>query len=288
MAKYLIGDVQGCDAALEKLLQKIDYSPSRDVLFLLGDLVNRGGQCEAVLKRLVGYGNSVVCVLGNHDLHFLALAHGVRAIHKTDTLQHVLDAPQLPHYTHWLRHQHMAHWEDSILMVHAGVLPTWNVQTTLSLAGEVESQLRGSGKDVTNFLKHMYGETPKKWNDELTKNNRLRTITNALTRLRFCTIQGEMDFDSKESANQAPPNLIPWFDVPNRATADVVVAFGHWSTLGWLHGRSDVYSLDGGCVWGGCLHAYQFFSNGRSPILHSIDCVDFGLRLGETGMKKSF
>lgn len=256
---YLIGDVQGCDAALQTLLDTIAFSPSRDTLYLLGDLVNRGPDSAGVLRRLMGYGDAARCLLGNHDLHLLAIDHGVRKPHRKDTLDGVLLAPDRQAMLHWLRHQRMAFLlnpgsASQILLVHAGVLPAWTAAQTMALAMEVETMLQSDQRDA--FFQTMYGNTPTTWCDQLTGTDRLRVIVNALTRLRFCTAHGEMEFEAKEGANSAPSGYMPWFDVPGRLTANTTVAFGHWSTLGWL-GRRNVLSLDTGCVWGGALSALR-------------------------------
>ncbi len=265
MSLYLIGDVQGCDDALQRLLATISFSPSRDTLYLLGDLVNRGPQSAAVLRRIMRYGNAAQSVLGNHDLHLLALAHGVRQASRSDTLGDILLASDRDAMLNWLRWQRMAMLESvdghALLMVHAGVLPQWSATKTMALAGEVETILRGQG--LGDFLHQMYGNEPDQWHDALTGADRLRVIVNALTRLRFCDAQGRMDYDSKEGAATAPSGYMPWYEVPSRQTADIAVAFGHWSTLGWL-GRSDVLSLDTGCVWGGCLSALRVGGAGPS------------------------
>jgi bis(5'-nucleosyl)-tetraphosphatase (symmetrical) len=258
MALYLIGDVQGCDSALQRLLNTISFSPSRDTLYLLGDLVNRGPDSAAVLRRLMGFGASAQCLLGNHDLHLLAASVGARRPSRKDTLGSVLQAPDREAMLAWLRQQHMAflleHQNHSYLMVHAGVLPGWTAGQTLALAGEFEAVLRGP--DLGEFLHQMYGNSPNRWDDTLQGVDRLRMIVNALTRLRFCTPDGVMEFDTSDGAHAAPPGYMPWFEVPGRQTADVTVAFGHWSTLGWLD-RNDLFALDSGCVWGGCLSALR-------------------------------
>lgn len=256
MALYLIGDVQGCDQALGRLLDSLAFSPSRDTLYLLGDLVNRGPDSLAVLRRVMAYGDAARCLLGNHDLHLLALAHGIRPAHRSDTLAGVLHAPDRPAVLDWLRQQPLARLENfhgqDTLMVHAGVLPGWSAIKTIALAKEVQAELQGP--DLPAFLQHMYGNTPTRWNEALQGPDRWRVVVNALTRLRFCSAQGEMELASKEGAARAPAGYLPWFDVPQRQTASLTVAFGHWSTLGW-QGRPDVLALDTGCVWGGCLSA---------------------------------
>ena len=270
MALYLIGDVQGCDAALGRLLDTLAFSPSRDRLVLLGDLVNRGPQSLAVLRRMVALEGAAACLLGNHDLHLLAVAQGVRKPHRSDTVADVLHAPDRAALLDWLRQRPLALRERGVLMVHAGVLPQWSAARTLQLAGEVEAVLRGA--DWAVFLHQMYGNQPDQWHDGLQGAARLRVIVNALTRLRFCSADGRMEFDTKDrDADGAPPGFMPWFDVPGRATADEVVAFGHWSTLGWL-ARPDLISLDTGCVWGGALSAARIGDAGRERQLIQVRC----------------
>jgi bis(5'-nucleosyl)-tetraphosphatase (symmetrical) len=258
MALYMIGDVQGCNGALQRLLNVISYSPSRDTLYFLGDLVNRGPDSAGVLRRLMSYGASAQCILGNHDLHLLAAAFGARRPSRKDTMDGVLKAPDRHAMLEWLRHQRMAillHSPGSTcLMVHAGVLPSWTATKTIALAREVEAVLRSA--ELPDFLHQMYGNAPAQWSDSLSGVNRLRVIVNALTRLRFCTAAGEMEFSVSDGPSAAPAGYLPWFDVPGRQSASVQVAFGHWSTLGWLD-RPDVLSLDTGCVWGGRLSALR-------------------------------
>ena len=255
MGLYLIGDVQGCDAPLGRLLEEIDFSPSRDRLVLLGDLVNRGPDSAAVLRRLMALDGAAQCLLGNHDLSLLAVAQGHRPPHRNDTLDGILRAPDREAMLAWLRRQHMALHEHGLLMVHGGVLPQWDVAQVLSLAREVEAVLRGPQLD--GFLAGMYGNEPDAWDDALDGTARLRVVVNALTRLRFCTRDGRMQLKASGTPDQAPPGAVPWFDVPGRRTADATVAFGHWSTLGLLL-RPDVIGLDTGCVWGGCLSALRY------------------------------
>lgn len=261
MALYLIGDVQGCDEALGRLLACVGFSPSRDRLVVLGDLVNRGPDSLAALRRMMALGNAAQCLLGNHDLHLLGVAHGARAPHRSDTLSALLAADDQPALLDWIIQRPLALRECGVLMVHAGVLPDWTAAQTLALAREVEAVLRGSG--LSDFLHAMYGNQPDQWHGTLTGTDRLRVIVNALTRLRFCTAEGRMEFDTKDSAALAPPGFMPWFDVPNRRTADDVVAFGHWSTLDRLD-RSDVLALDTGCVWGGALSAVRLDARGAT------------------------
>ena len=256
MALYLIGDVQGCDAALGQLLDTVAFSPSRDRLIVLGDLVNRGPASLAALRRLVALGDAAQTLLGNHDLHLLGLACGVRRPHRLDTATDVLAAPEREALLRWLRQRPLAWREHDVLMVHAGVLPSWTCAQTLALAAEVQAVLRSA--DWADFLQQMYGNEPDRWQGDLQGADRLRVIVNALTRLRFCTPDGRMEFATKEGgAAAAPPGYLPWFDVPGRRTAGEVLAFGHWSTLGWIENRPTLLSLDTGCVWGGCLTAVR-------------------------------
>ena len=271
MALYLIGDVQGCDSALGRLLDVIDFSPSRDRLVLLGDLVNRGPQSLAVLRRMVALGDAAACVLGNHDLHLLAVSQGVRKPHRSDTVADILAAPDREALLTWLRHRPLALQAQGVLMVHAGVLPQWTAARALQLAAEVERVLQGA--DWSVFMHQMYGNEPDQWHDGLQGAARLRVIVNALTRLRFCTADGRMEFATKDrAADDAPPGHMAWFDVPGRQTATDVVAFGHWSTLGWLD-RPDVIALDTGCVWGGCLSAVRLGATALDRELIQVQCA---------------
>lgn len=266
---YLIGDLQGCCDAFERLLERVDFSPSRDRLYLLGDLANRGPATLATLRRLVGLGDTATCLLGNHDLHLLAVAHGTRKPSKGDTLDDVLDAVDRPAIVDWLRHQRLALFEHGWLMVHAGVVPQWDLDTTLALAGEIETRLQAP--DLSDFLAVMYGNDPDRWDPALAGDARLRFAINVLTRLRFCAADGTIDLHSKDGQGEAPPGLYRWFDVPGRLTAGVPVAFGHWSTLGLID-RPDLLSLDTGCVWGGQLTAMRVGPRGEREGLFQVPC----------------
>ncbi|HEY5800720.1 MAG TPA: symmetrical bis(5'-nucleosyl)-tetraphosphatase [Burkholderiaceae bacterium] len=253
MTTYAIGDLQGCWPQAEQLLYKIAEAAPGARLVLAGDLVNRGPHSLAALRAVRALGERAVVVLGNHDLHLLALAHGIRAPHRDDTLTDILDAPDSAELLDWLRRQKLAVFEAGHLIVHAGVLPQWDVATTLALAAEVEAALQSP--NWGDFLRQMYGNTPARWDDRLQGADRLRCIVNALTRMRFCSLDGEIDFTLKESAGgEAPAHLYPWFDVPGRATANARVVFGHWSAHGLML-RDDAVALDSGCVWGGQLSA---------------------------------
>ena len=276
MALYLIGDVQGCDAALERLLQTIAFSPSRDRLLLLGDLVNRGPASLAVIERVMALGDAAQAVLGNHDLHLLGVAVGARRAGRRDTLQDILQAPHRDALLDWLRQRPLALAEHGVLMVHAGVLPAWTLEQTLALAGELQTALRGPG--WRDFLHEMYGNQPDQWSESLSGSARLRVIVNALTRLRFCTAEGRMEFDTTSAPGSpkgraaAQAGYLPWFDVPERRTAGSVIAFGHWSTLGWQAERPDLISLDTGCIWGGHLSAVRLGRTARERELIQVRC----------------
>ena len=260
---YLIGDLQGCDDAFERLLAQIGFSPSRDHLTLLGDLVNRGPASLAVLRRVRGLGHAADALLGNHDLHLLAVAHGVRREHAGDTLRPILDAPDREAWLDWVRQRPLALQREGWLCVHAGVAPAWSAAQTLALAGEVEQMLRGPG--LAEFLPQMYGNQPALWHDGLQDGERWRHIINVLTRIRFVHPDGTLDFKTKDGAGSAPPGLVPWFEHPGRASAASPIAFGHWSTLGLIN-RPDLLSLDTGCVWGGALSAARV-DGGRREIV---------------------
>ena len=275
MSLYLIGDLQGCNTPFHRLLEKIDFSPSRDTLYLLGDLVNRGPDSLGVLRTLAALGDAAQCLLGNHDLHLLAIWHGVRKPGRKDTAQSVLQASDGPALLDWLRHRAMAIHRHGWLMVHAGVLPQWTTAQTMALAGEVEQALRGP--ELKDFLSTMYGNAPVQWRDELEGADRLRVVVNALTRLRFCTVEGEMEFASSEGADKAPSGYKPWFELPSRATREQVMAFGHWSTLvtdtpGATGLRHNTLPLDTGCVWGGCLTAARLGVNAGQFELIQVPC----------------
>jgi bis(5'-nucleosyl)-tetraphosphatase (symmetrical) len=264
MTTYVIGDLQGCCGQLQALLDKIHAATPEPQLVFVGDLVNRGPQSLATLRLVRSMGNSARTVLGNHDLHLLAAAHGIRKPHRSDTIDDILNAPDRDELLDWLRQQPLVLSIKDYLIVHAGVMPQWTPQQVLSLAAEVEAVLRGP--DWTDFLRQMYGNTPARWDDSLQGMDRLRCIVNAMTRMRFCKPDGEMDF-SKEGPEATPPGTMPWFDVPGRRTATTPIVFGHWSTLGLLL-RPDVIALDTGCIWGGKLTALRL--DDRSIL--QVDC----------------
>ena len=254
MAIYAVGDVQGCYVELARLLEDIRFDPAADDLWLVGDLVNRGPGSLEVLRLVKSLGDSAITVLGNHDLHLLAVAEGIGELHRTDTLDQVLAAPDRDELLHWLRSQRMLHAQDGYVLVHAGLLPQWSVAQATSLAHEVEAALRSD--DYATFLARMYGNNPHSWDDGLTGYKRLRVIVNAFTRMRICTKEGEMEFKFKSEVKNIPAGYLPWYDVPERKSRDATVIFGHWSALGLLR-RKDVIALDTGCLWGGPMSAIR-------------------------------
>ena len=260
---YLIGDLQGCCDAFERLLEKIDFSPSRDRLHLLGDLVNRGPASLATLERLINLGDAAQCLLGNHDLHLLAVSVGARKPHRSDTFGDVLASPRRAAMLDWLRHRPLAARAQGWLLVHAGVVPQWDAALTLALAAEVQAVL--AGPEMADFLQQMYGNDPDHWNPALAGVRRWRLVLNVLTRIRYCTPGGTLEFETKAGSGNPPPGHLAWFDVPGRATAGVPIAFGHWSTLG-LQNRPDLLALDTGCVWGGALTAVRV-DGGRREVV---------------------
>ncbi|MDE1948049.1 MAG: symmetrical bis(5'-nucleosyl)-tetraphosphatase [Burkholderiales bacterium] len=266
---YLVGDVQGCDGALARLLDLCAFSPSRDRMVVLGDLVNRGPHSLAVLRRLRALGDAAVCLLGNHDLHLLAVAAGVRPLHRSDTLAEILAAPDREAWIDWVRARPLAWRESGWLCVHAGLAPQWNGATTLALAAEVQALLAGPA--LGRFLPRMYGNEPRRWRDGLEGDDRTRFVINTLTRMRFCEADGTLDFKTKDGAADPPPGLMPWFEVPGRASAGEPIAFGHWSTLGLVK-RPDLLGLDTGCVWGGALSAARI-DGGRRELIQ-VPCAE--------------
>lgn len=254
MATYAIGDLQGCLDPLQSLLRQIDFDPARDRLWFTGDLVNRGPQSLAALRFVRDLGDCAITVQGNHDLHLLALSEGQGKVRADDTLASILDAPDRDELLGWLRHRPMLHTEGEYVLVHAGLLPAWSVTQARDLAAEVEAQLRGPAH--REFFAQLYGSKPDRWDDALRGPDRLRVIVNAMTRMRFCTPAGVMEFQTKGEAANPPPGFMPWFDVPQRASRDATVVFGHWSALG-LHQRPNLLGLDTGCVWGGRLTAVR-------------------------------
>ena len=254
MALYAIGDIQGCGAAFDALLDKLSFHKSRDRLWLVGDLVNRGPDSVACLRFVKSLGDAAVTVLGNHDLHLLCVAEGVERRRKRDTLDDVLAAPDRDELLAWLRTRPLMHVEDRVALVHAGLLPEWTVARARALAAEVEKRLRAA--DYRALLERMYGDEPDRWDDGLEGYARLRVIVNALTRLRVCDARGTMVLRFKGEPGEASEAWTPWFDMPGRRSRDHAIVCGHWSALG-VQLRDDLLSLDSGCVWGRALTAVR-------------------------------
>ena len=260
---WAIGDIQGCYDEFVELVERIDAHAAADKqdkkpeLWLVGDMVNRGPKSLETLQWLIKHEARCRIVLGNHDLNFLAVAAGVRKAKADDTLDALIDSPQRKHFVSWVRRQQLALYEDGILMVHAGVLPQWDVAMTLAYAAEIEYRLQSAG--WKNFLAQMYGNEPTQWRADLKGPDRRRVNVNALTRLRFCNAEGVMEFHTKESAGNAPEGYLPWFAIPDRRTREHTIVFGHWSTLGLMNSPR-VIALDTGCVWGGSLTAINLAS----------------------------
>lgn len=269
MTTYAVGDLQGCLDPLICLLERVDFSPSRDCLWLAGDLVNRGPQSLETLRFVRDLGGSAVMVLGNHDLHLLAVAHNVDRLKRSDTLQPVLDAPDRTDLMEWLRQQKLVHHDTRLqtTMVHAGIPPQWTLEKALKRASEVEQALRDDAL-MLPFLDGMYGNLPAKWDKSLHGIPRLRLITNYFTRMRFCKADGTLDLEAKEGADSAPSGYAPWFSHPNRKTRDCKIVFGHWAALEGRCDEPNVYALDTGCVWGNAMT----LMNVESGELHRCAC----------------
>jgi len=254
MSTYAIGDVQGCFDELRSLLDNISFDRARDRLWLVGDLVNRGPQSLEVLRFVRDLGDAAISVLGNHDLHLLTLAAGLAKPRADDTLDDVLAAPDRAELIEWLRWRPMIHAEGEYVLVHAGLLPQWSAEQAQALAREVEAALRGPR--YRDFLANLYGSEPDRWDESLRGADRLRVIVNAMTRLRFCTDEGAMEFRTKGEATAAPAGYLPWFEIPGRRSASHTVVCGHWSALG-LRIAPRLLAIDSGCVWGGRLTAVR-------------------------------
>jgi bis(5'-nucleosyl)-tetraphosphatase (symmetrical) len=261
VTRYAVGDVQGCYKELRELLAQLKFSSDRDQLWFVGDLVNRGPQSLEVLRFVHALRDNAVTVLGNHDLHLLALSFGSHRKRKSDTLSNIFTAPDRDELLGWLLSRPLAHHERGDLMVHAGLIPQWTVAMALALAKEVETAL---STDPRALFENMYGDEPARWSDMLVGMERLRFAINVLTRLRVCTNDGEVDLKAKGKPPQEHSKLRPWFDIETRRSTGTRVVFGHWSALGLLV-RRDVVGLDSGCVWGGALTAFDLDTD-RPPI----------------------
>ena len=255
MATYAIGDIQGCYDSLQRLLDLCAFDPANDRLWLVGDLVNRGPQSLETLRLIKSFGPAALTMLGNHDLYLLMVAEGGAKFRgKDDTLQPILDAPDCAELLDWLRRQPLCHTEGEFCLVHAGLLPQWTAARARKLAREVEAELQGP--NYRDFVMNLWGSEPARWSDKLTGWARLRVIVNAMTRMRFCTADGIMELKTKGELTKAPPGHLPWFEVPNRKSANAVLVTGHWSALG-LQIRPNLLALDSGCLWGAHLTALR-------------------------------
>ncbi|WLG50378.1 symmetrical bis(5'-nucleosyl)-tetraphosphatase [Pseudomonas sp. FP1742] len=253
MATYAVGDVQGCLEPLQCLLKQVAFNPARDRLWLVGDLVNRGPQSLETLRFLYSIRESLVCVLGNHDLHLLAVGQNIERLKKADTLREILEAPDSADLLEWVRQQKLMHYDEQreIALVHAGIPPQWSLRKALKCAAEVEEALRDDNR-FAPYLDGMYGNEPVKWDNDLKGAARLRVITNYFTRMRFCTRDGKLDLKGKEGIDTAPPGYAPWF-AHERKTKGLKIIFGHWAALEGQCNEPGLFALDTGCVWGGAM-----------------------------------
>ncbi len=266
MTTYAIGDVQGCFSALTCLLKKIRFNDDRDQLWFAGDVVNRGGECLQVLRFLYERRDNIKMVLGNHDLHLLGVASGVRPPNPSDTMDEILRAKDRKKLLNWLRRQPLLHHEHDVVMVHAGIAPQWTLPEAKAYAAEVESALRS--EHYSQFFANMYGNKPVRWRAELEGYERLRVITNYFTRMRYVTRQGALDLENKgPKPKPGSGDIMPWFDHPGRLTAHHTIVFGHWASINGRTGIDNTIALDTGCIWGGALTAC------RLDTLERISCA---------------
>jgi bis(5'-nucleosyl)-tetraphosphatase (symmetrical) len=254
VATFAIGDIQGCFDALIQLLDEAGFNASRDRLWLVGDLVNRGPQSLEVLRYVKSLGDAAQVVLGNHDLHLIMQADGYGRSSSEDTLDAVLAADDRDELLRWLRSRPLFHQDDEYAMVHAGLLPQWSIERSAELGAEVQAALTAT--NYREFLANMWGSEPNTWHDDLRGWHRLRVIVNAMTRMRFCTPEGAMEFRAKGPPDRAPGGYQPWFAVPHRASKTHTLICGHWSALGFYR-EEKLFALDSGCLWGGSLTAVR-------------------------------
>lgn len=266
MAIYAIGDIQGCYDQLLRLLDVVRFDPAADQLWLVGDLVNRGPKSLETLRFVKGLGTSAVTVLGNHDLHLIATVVSLGKSGKKDTLAAILRAADCDELIHWLRHQRLFYYNEQFCMLHAGLPPQWDFELTRQMALETEQAIQGP--DYERFFRSMYGNKPAAWRDNMPKTERLRFAINCFTRLRFCSVDGVLDFAQKGAPGSQPQDLLPWYAVPGRKSLNMRIIFGHWSTLGFYQDYN-CYSIDTGCLWGGQLTALKLAAE---PQRISIDC----------------
>jgi bis(5'-nucleosyl)-tetraphosphatase (symmetrical) len=269
MAVYAIGDIQGCFDELQSLLRLIHFNPQHDRLWFAGDLVNRGPKSLETLRFIKDLGNRAASVLGNHDLHLIAAAHGYPISGDDHTLDAILNAPDRDELINWLRRQPLLHHDDTLgyTMIHAGLPPQWDLTLARQCAQEVETCLRGDR--ITDFIEHMYGNKPRQWSNDLSGWKRLRFTVNCLTRLRFCDDQGRLKLKYKGPPGSQPPEYRPWFELPDRKSRHMNIVFGHWSTLG-KRNDAGIFPLDTACLWGGELTALRIDT---APQWFSLPCA---------------
>lgn len=255
MSTYAIGDIQGCFDELQQLLSLIDFNKKKDTLWLAGDLVNRGPKSLETLRFIKSLGTSAVTVLGNHDLHLLACAHGIKKA--KGSLSAIMEAPDRDELLNWLCQQPLVHHDKALgfTMVHAGIPPIWSIDKALALSQEVEEALQGASRQ--SYFDHMYGDLPDTWSDELSGHERLRLITNYFTRMRFCDAQGKLELKTKETADNWPAGYQPWFTFKSKHLKKQKIIFGHWAALEGNTQSKRIFGLDTGCVWGGALTALR-------------------------------
>lgn len=263
---YAIGDVQGCLSVLERLLERIHFNPSKDILWFCGDLVNRGPQSLETLRFIKNLGAHHPVVLGNHDLHLIARSYNAHAGWKEDTLDAILAAPDREELINWLKQKPLLYQDDTLkyVLVHAGLAPQWDLMTAKRLASEVESVIQSD--KASEFFRHMYGNEPTQWSEQLQGWDRLRCITNYFTRLRFCHRDGRLELQTKGTLAASSDDLIPWFKVMPRANAELKILFGHWAALGGVTHIPNTYALDTGCVWGHQLTAMRLEDGKRYSV----------------------
>ena len=265
---FAFGDLQGCHAPFLRLLAALPLEPDTPLWFA-GDLVNRGPDSLATLRDVAALGSRATVILGNHDVHLLAVAAGIRKLKGSDTLAEILAAPDAQDLLYWLRHRPFAHHENGMLMIHAGVLPQWDLTLALELADELQRALRGPTWQET--LNDLYGNEPRRWSPDLKRKERMRVAFNAFTRVRFCTREGEMEFAANGGPASAPSGYLPWFDVPDRRTAATTLVFGHWAALGLML-RDNLVALDSGGVWGNRLSAVRLTSDPAERTVTQVEC----------------
>jgi bis(5'-nucleosyl)-tetraphosphatase (symmetrical) len=268
MSIYAIGDIQGCFDELLRLLDTLSFNEHTDQLWFAGDLVNRGPKSLETLRFVKSLGDAAITVLGNHDLHLLAASCASKIANKKDSLLPILEAPDRDELIHWLRHRPLFHFNDDFCLVHAGLPPQWDFKKTQKMAKLAEQALRAPDYQV--FLKQMYGNKPNIWSSSLQGVEKLRFIINCFTRMRYCDVNGRLDFVQSGPPGSQPKSLIPWYALPKRKSADMRIIFGHWSSLGYYEGQN-CYAIDTGCLWGGQLTAIRL----DDPVQRfSIDCPE--------------